>query len=264
MSTILKSFQPCSECFDTSPAGRHGYIKVTADWGGQYLEECPCHVEWRKMNDLIIRMKSSGLRCDDQILFYNIDKDYRGAKSIDAINKLKKFVEKPKKYLGNLIYLVGKNGTQKSTVANWIGKMLLARHEPITTRFMLMQSLIRFLQPDFDDDKDIHDMEYKRLTEKTQVLIIDEAFSKDKVTLYKSGYQIPFLDQFLRERFDKNRLTTIFISNVLPEMIAENGFSASIQDFIIRNTRPIKTVLEFNDNYKEEAASFDIKGLFDE
>ena len=33
-------------------------------------------------------------------------------------------------------------------------------------------------------------------------LIIDDSFDKKKATIFKSGYQIPFLDEFLRTRLE--------------------------------------------------------------
>ena len=89
---------------------------------------------------------------------------------------------------------------------------------------------------------------YERCKE-CDLLIIDESFDKSKVTLYKSGYQIPFLDSFLRERLEVNNKNTMFISNTYPSQIAGAGYEKSLQDLVERNTK--STFLEFYDNYAE-------------
>jgi hypothetical protein len=41
---------------------------------------------------------------------------------------------------------------------------------------------------------------------KCDVLIIDEAFSKDKIHLWQSGNQIGYIDEFLRERLNNRKV----------------------------------------------------------
>ena len=51
---------------------------------------------------------------------------------------------------------------------------------------------------DFDDDAKKRVEFYKDV----DFLIVDDAFTGDKVTKYSSGYQTSFLDTFLRERLE--------------------------------------------------------------
>jgi DNA replication protein DnaC len=127
-----------------------------------------------------------------------------------------------------------------------------------------MQNLLEMLS-EMTRDQDA-ESEKKRLVEKLKtidLLIIDEAFSKDKVTLYKSGFQLPFLDRFLRERFEMYRKGIVFISNNPPEAITQQGFSKSIEDLVTRKTRPNGSALEFLDNYVKSASNFNVRGIFD-
>lgn len=94
---------------------------------------------------------------------------------------------------------------------------------------------------------------------KADLLIIDEAFDKSKVKLYKTGYMDSFLDSFTRDRIQTLNKGIIFISNVIPEQIEENGFSHSLQDFVIREVTPYDNVLEFTDNYIQ-SSNFEFSG----
>ena len=92
------------------------------------------------------------------------------------------------------------------------------------------------------------------------LLIIDEAFDKDKVSLYKSGFQLPYLDSFLRNRFEMKNKSIFFISNIKPSDIAKYGFGISLQDFVERNTRGSQ--LFFSDRYVDNAGVMDPNSLF--
>ena len=100
------------------------------------------------------------------------------------------------------------------------------------------------------------------LLEKTDLLILDEAFDREKVTVYKSGYQIPFLDTFLRKWSNTTDKSIIFISNVEPSKIEANGYSRSIQDFVERNIKLHGALLTFEDRYLDSIESIS-GGLFD-
>ena len=92
------------------------------------------------------------------------------------------------------------------------------------------------------------------------LLIVDESFDKSKLTLYKSGYQIPFIDRFIRERFEINKKAIIFISNKEPTQIEEQGFGFSLESLIRRNVR--ESTLNFFDTYIDNCNTIDRKGLF--
>ena len=98
--------------------------------------------------------------------------------------------------------------------------------------------------------------------EDVDLLLIDEAFDKEKVTLYKSNFQVPFIDSFLRNRMQTKHKGIIFISNVSPYDIESKGFNYSIQDLVVRNMNKEKGFMEFKDRYDDIKSSVDTEDLF--
>ena len=92
-------------------------------------------------------------------------------------------------------------------------------------------------------------------------LIVDESFDKSKITLYRSGYQIPYLDNFIRERYESRRKPIIFVSNIKPNDIDENLFGRSLKDLIVRSTA--ESCLEFFDKFVENRIKTSRTALFD-
>ena len=89
---------------------------------------------------------------------------------------------------------------------------------------------------------------------KCDVLIVDEAFSKDKIHLWQSGNQIGYVDEFLRERLNANK-GIIFISNTPASAIEEQGFSHSIHDLVNRELKKTNGIMTMNDNYFDNIGS---------
>ena len=83
---------------------------------------------------------------------------------------------------------------------------------------------------------------------KCDVLIIDEAFSKDKIHLWQSGNQIGYIDEFLRERLNNGK-GIIFISNNSPSEIESQGFSHSIHDLVNRELLKTDGTMKMADKY---------------
>ena len=122
------------------------------------------------------------------------------------------------------------NGTQKTTVASIVGNLLM--NQGNTVKFISMGDLIKQLQSEqFDEEMSSSIEIYKSC----DFLIIDDAFDKRKATMYKSGWQISFLDQFLRYRLETVRLATCFTSNFPINEIDENSFGISIKKLIERS-----------------------------
>lgn len=218
----------------------------------QVLVECKCHREWREAKELSAKLKKANITPD-----YTFD-DYKGTRSLKDLEALKSISKKADFFSRKkMVYLWGPNGTQKTSMVQALGRDLLVQNYKV--QYLLMQDLINTLMPDFNAD----DEEKKRIAKKLQdndFLIIDEAFDKTKVTLYNSGFQIPFLDSFLRTYFDTNKGSIIFVSNKKPEEIAQQGFGESLQNFVQRNTRT--SLLMFEDKYIENANTIDRLGLF--
>lgn len=246
----MNKFIPCRNC-----ANKKGPFPGYYYENG-YTVECECHKKWFKEYDVERKCKESNIQPD-----YNWS-DYRGEKSRKDLECLKKYGDDFEKYkYKTMVYLYGKNGCQKSSMVQVLGKDLIRKGYKV--EYITMNNLISILEKDFSNDEDIQEMRLYNINRlnKCDLLIIDESFDPTKVLMYKSGYQLPYLDNFLRMRFEINKKSIIFVSNVKPNEIGANGYEKSLQDFVCRNTK--NSLLQFLDNYDLNAnADLDTKGLF--
>jgi hypothetical protein len=120
-----------------------------------------------------------------------------------------------------------------------------------------MNNLIKLLV-DYERSEEAQ-LEIEKI-KKCDAIILDEALDQHKITIYKSNYQIPFLDSFLREVIGNKII--LFVSNVNIKDIDENYFSSSIKDLVTRNVLLRKALLEFHDNYFDTASDIDVEDLF--
>lgn len=177
--------------------------------------------------------------------------DYVGTASKDQIERLKQycslFSSKNKaiidKVRASWIYLYGPNGTQKTTCSSVVGKTLI--DYGYDCRYTLMKTLIDSL---WNSQRDEEAKEKVDEWLNCDVLIIDEAFSKDKLHLWQSGNQIGYIDEFLRERINLGK-GCIFVSNTHPNDVEKQGFSHSIQDLLSRELKKQNGLMELKDNY---------------
>jgi len=171
---------------------------------------------------------------------------YVGEKSKDNMRKLQLFVNKFEERFKTIsMYWVGTNSTQKTTSAHWAACQLLLKGWKV--QYVTMQHLIKDL---------LENESFSNTSEKVQkyyqadFLIIDESFDPTKVTVFKSQYQIPFLDSFLRERMEIRRRSTLFISNVSTEQI--DSFSTSLRALVERCTAG--SIFTFEDRYMKDVS----------
>lgn len=240
----MNKFIPCRTCpalKKESP--REGYY-FDIKSGCPILVECDCHKKWRKEKELSAYYKISNINPN-----FNFN-DYVGTNSILSKRCLESFADNFNNYINRtMIYLYGPNGTQKTSLSMCTAKTII--NKGYTVQYVLMNNLISALVTETgafkEDDEDTQ--RFLKRSRECDLLIIDESFDKSKVTLYKSGYQIPFLDSFLRDRFELNNKSIMFISNIKPYNIENAGYGRSLQDLIVRNTT--STLLEFYDNYIE-------------
>jgi hypothetical protein len=128
-----------------------------------------------------------------------------------------------------------------------------------------MKALIDVLISSFQDSNDER-IERKDLYERymnCDLLILDEVFDRSKVILYASGYQIPFLDQFIRSRLDMMKKGILFISNKAISQIASEGFGESLQDLIERKVILRNANLTFSDRVFDSISKNNFIGTFD-
>lgn len=262
-----QEFRQCRSCpriKSDGPEPGYYYKKV-----GKYtfIQECDCHRRWResvtKNNEMILSNITYDCTFDN----------YVGFKSLKDLECLRKVATHPEFFKDKkMIYIWGPNGCQKTSMVQALGKELILKG--YTVQYTLMASLITGLVSDFsEDDKAKEKKEFfiKRCTD-CDFLIVDEAFDYTKNTIYTSGYQIPYLDTFLRNRFEINGKSIIFVSNVRPKNIADpppskpgesinrQGFGISLQNFVERNTK--QSLLEFKDVWIENVNKIDPQGLF--
>lgn len=246
-------FIPCRSCPNRIKGGPiPGYYYDELN-GFPIVKECDCHIKWRHEQELNRELVLSNVNPD-----FTFD-DYVGTKSLQDLNALKQIAENPEKFnYKKMIYVYGPNGVQKTSMCQALGKELIQKGYKV--QYQSMNEIINALVKSFNDpDQDQKDYLIQRCAS-CDFLIIDESFDIKKVTLYNSGFQLPFLDNFLRSRFDINKKSIIFISNKKQTEIEKEGFGQSLQSLIERNTR--QSTLMFNDMWIENANKIDRFGLF--
>lgn len=245
----IKKFVQCRNCPRIENSGpAPGYYYKTEN-GLKVSVECDCHKKWREEKELMIKCESSHITTD-----YTFD-DYRGKASEYELRCLKEYAYNFEKFkYGTMVYVYGGSGTQKTSMVQYAGKVLLKKGYKV--HYIKMNDLLTYLisnkENNYNPSENIENIQYelKRCND-CDLLIIDESFDPSKIFVYKSGYQMPFLDSFLRNRFELNKKPIIFISEVKPSDIEKYGYSHSLKDFVERNTKT--SFLEFRDNYERNA-----------
>lgn len=235
---MQNKFIPCRKC-STKQGPKPGFY-YSKKKGYTVLVECDCHKLWIKEQEIKRKLLNASIQPD-----YSFS-DYKGEKSREDLNALINFTYNFKKYIyKTMVYIWGLNGCQKTSMAQACAKELVSAG--FTVQYVVMNSLLNALMA-----RDANEEENSLIKKCLEVdlLIIDESFDSKKVTLYKSGYQIPYLDNFIRQRFEINKKSIMFISNKLPEEIAKEGFEHSIQNLVERNTR--NSLLHFEDIYFDQ------------
>jgi len=199
--------------------------------------------EWKaykldKRNEILLKKSNlpshvKGLSLDDYI-----------GEDKEKIEKLKLYLEKFDSKFNeiHLFFWSHENGTQKTTTSGIVAKELLLTGHSVN--FILMGKLIKDLSEE-KFDKTLTPM--IDLYRNCDFLVIDDSFDKKKATIYKSGFQIPFLDEFLRQRLEIERKATCFSSNFSIDEIDEEIFGKSMKNLIRRS---IKDPFKFNSSFE--------------
>jgi DNA replication protein DnaC len=263
---MTQAFSPCDTCKDKAPLSKPGYYYVDIPHGKegktiQTLVECDCHKSWVNLNQLLIKLKNARISTLD--INYDLNQHYIGNKSRNVLPVLAEYLlnYESKNYRKSL-FLYGVNNAQKTTTAKWLGRELIK--QGFSVYYILMQELIQLLSSFYKEDS----REVARQGEISKLLnidflIIDESFNKDKVAIAASEYQLPYLDQFIRERLEIQGKSTCFISNASPAELLETKMSTSLRYLILRNTEPHGYVLGFFDDISIAKSSMvDVEGVF--
>ena len=242
------TFKPCSRRCSGNESKR---IKPGFYEKDGLIYECECHLEFRKKNKIAHLINDSNLK--EEIIDYDIN-SYVGKP--DNINRLKTLLSKcydPDEFGKNVwLYIYGPNTSQKTTVASWVGRELLLKDWNV--KFILMNDLIKLLEKANSFNPSDEVLKKLKSIESADCLIIDESFDREKITIYQSNFQIPFLDSFLRQLSSK---ICIFVSN---KDINEIDLSESIKKLVDRNVKKYNGKMLFDDVLTD---SFDFdKGVF--
>lgn len=195
---------------------------------GEVYQETPEWKEYKKSQKALHALCKSSLPPHSFDLTLD---DYIG-NDREKIDKLKLYVDKFEDKFNSvhLYFWSNENGTQKTTVASIVGKMLIMKG--YTVQFVLMSYLMKTLS---DEKFNEESAEILNSFRDCDFLIIDDSFDKKKATIYKSGFQIPFLDEFLRTRLEVQRKATCFSSNFSISEIDEDSFGVSLKTLMKRN-----------------------------
>lgn len=242
-------FKCCDNCRGKN--GRHpeGWIEKYDEELKLYtVAECSCHKNWTLKNQTAKLFKHYGF--DQKYLDYN-PRSYAGNKSRANLNRMINYANAFSKNVNvrrALVYMYGPNGCQKTAIGNYVGRELISQGYRV--RYILMNNLVGLLQDaTFKEEKQL---ELDKLNE-ADLIIVDESFDKEKMRLWKSGFQISFIDTWIRDRIQSKGKGIIFISNIKPDEIEGQGLSHSIQDFVCRETKKGNTYLTFEDEYVVES-----------
>lgn len=242
----MKNFIGCRKCKDNP-----GFLIRTVD-GIEVKLRCDCWKRWARNRQTQITLEKSDVPIGVlpfDLMNYDPEKDYIGNTTKKTIvPKLKTYVEHfEERFSDKLLYFSGDSGTQKTTLACWIARCVAEKGKSV--KYILMNDLLRILQKaDFDD---AHNDKAQELY-KVDLLILDRAFDKSQVNLYKSGYQLTFLDTFLRKRVEQHGKAMIIVSNTPVENIPDHGYTKDSMDFILRKVLQADTQFEFKDRYTQK------------
>jgi DNA replication protein DnaC len=248
----VEQFLPCRRC---KKNGRipNGYYQDPNNF--KALMECDHHIVWRQNRDLFRKYVNHGFREDGWDLKF--PDQYIGEKSRSNMERLVKFVEVFKEnsaVRGCTLYLQGRSGCQKTLLANWVGAELT--RAGFNCRFILMNELIHILMK-ADRNEDAQD-EIDDLV-KCDLLIYDESFDLIKAGIYSTGWQLSYIDTFIRSRL--RNTANIFISNVSIDDI-DPKFGPSLKDLMRRETNYFNSNLLFDDNFMDNVGAIPNNGLF--
>jgi len=237
-------FTSCGDC-------NNGWI-LNDETG--FAAKCDCLIEYQKLSMLNLFKSKAG------IINHERGTENLKLKDKDVLSKIRYYASNIDGKMGKNchLYLCGKNNSSKTFTAKSI--LHDACTKSIDCKFIIMGDLIDMISDSFAEESKNKEID-KYLN--CKLLVVDDAFDKKKCTLFKSSYQIPFLDRFIRKRLESYQLNTIFTSNVRIEDIYSNGFSQDIQNLIERTIKNRGGYLEFNDVFVESEYDVNITSIWD-
>ena len=237
-------FIPCGKC-------NQGWL---FDDVAGLATKCDCLIQFQKQATLNIYKSKAG------ILNHSTNVENLKLKNKDLLSKIRYYASNidGKMNKNCHLYLCGKNNSSKTFTAKSI--LHDACEKSIDCKFIIMGDLIDMISDSFAEESKSKEID-KYLN--CKLLVVDDAFDKKKITIYRSGFQLAFVDRFFRKRLETLQLNTIFTSNVSIDNIESNGFSYDIQNLIERTIKNRDGYLEFNDIFVESEYDVNITSIWD-
>jgi DNA replication protein DnaC len=249
----MKEFQPCRKCFhkpnERIPIGF--YESILEKNGHEYkvLVECDHHKEWQQEYATFLQFKENGFDAKTWEFQFT---DYKGEKSKSNLNRLENYINNFNQLdvKASVLYFSGNHNTQKTTIANIIGRKLLLKNNDVqyVTMNDFKDSFWAYATARDRNTKQEQENDYLKIRtfEKLRdcdLLIIDDAFT---ISLFPGG--LVDIDNFIRSRI-KNSKGIIFVSNYDAEKLSSiKTCSPSIASFIERETKKRNSVFVFKDD----------------
>ena len=237
-------FTSCGEC-------NNGWV-LNDETG--FAAKCVCLIKYQKQSMTNLFKSKAG------ILHHSTNTENLKLKNKDLLSKIRYYANNldGKMNKNCHLYLCGKNNSSKTFSAKSI--LHDACEKSIDCKFVIMGDLIDMISDSFAEESKSKEID-KYLN--CKLLVVDDAFDKKKITIYKSGFQLAFIDRFFRKRLETLQLNTIFTSNVSIDNIESNGFSYDIQNLIERTVKNRGGYLEFNDVFVESEYDVNITSIWD-
>jgi DNA replication protein DnaC len=248
----MKKFIPCRKC-NHKPSDRVpiGFYEDIIEKNGQtykVLIECEHHKEWQREYNSYQLFKKNGF--DEKTWDYDFS-SYVGIKSKSNIVRFEKFINNfdNTDVRSSILYFCGNHGTQKTTIANIIGKKLLLNGHDVhyITMNKFKDSFWAYVNARDRDTKREQENDYIKIKnfekiKNSDLLILDDAFV---VNLFPGG--LVDIDDFIRTRVKENKGMIIISNFNLKELDDIKTCSKAIKSFIQRETDKRNSVFLFED-----------------
>jgi len=242
----MVKWEKCNKC------NHKGIVEKIVD--GKYQKSlCTCKIEYNR------RRLLENFGYPPSVYDFNIN-SFQNEKTLKQINKLKKYIKQFKTKFSNLsLYFYGENINQILKIAQWVGRELIFKYNNknrkiFSAPIITMYQLVRLLNEDMNYNNSFKIV--NSIYQNCNLLILDDCFTRDKVLIYNSGYQIPSLYDFLKERMESKEKPILFISDISAEQIDISMYKKSIKKLICNNVYS----MEFNNSITKK----EIDNLFED